>query len=58
MKIKSIEMFNVIGQSIFTVDEVKTETQTEIKTNKLSAGTYIIKLKTEFGLVNKKVLVN
>ncbi|EMQ94818.1 hypothetical protein D778_00458 [Xanthomarina gelatinilytica] len=58
MKIKSIEMFNVIGQSIFTVDEVKTETQTEIKTNKLSVGTYIIKLKTEFGLVNKKVLVN
>lgn len=58
MKIKSIEMFNVIGQSIFTMDEVKTETQTEIKTNKLSAGTYIIKLKTEFGLVNKKVLVN
>ncbi|WP_417867570.1 LamG-like jellyroll fold domain-containing protein [Xanthomarina gelatinilytica] len=58
MKIKSIEMFNVIGQSIFTVDEVKTETQTEIKTNKLSAGTYIIKLKTEFGVINKKVLVN
>ena len=58
MKIKSIEMFNVIGQSIFTVDEVKTETQTEIKTNKLSVGTYIIKLKTEFGVINKKVLVN
>ncbi len=58
MKIKSIEMFNVIGQSIFTMDEVKTETQTEIKTNKLSAGTYIIKLKTEFGVINKKVLVN
>ncbi len=58
MKIKSIEMFNVIGQSIFTMDDVETEAQTEIKTNKLSAGTYIIKLKTEFGLVNKKVLVN
>lgn len=58
MKIKSIEMFNVIGQSIFTMDDVETEAQTEIKTNKLSAGTYIIKLKTEFGLVNKKVLIN
>ncbi|MCX7550258.1 LamG-like jellyroll fold domain-containing protein [Xanthomarina sp. F2636L] len=58
LKIKSIKMYNMIGQTIFSVDDVKTETNTEIKTNKLSVGTYIIKLDTEFGEVNKKVLVN
>jgi hypothetical protein len=58
LTIKSVEMFNIIGQSILTIDDIETEVSTEIKTNKLSVGTYIIKLKTDLGVINKKVLVN
>jgi len=51
-------MYNIIGQSVFTLDKIKTETKTDIKTNRLSVGAYIIKLDTEMGVVNKKVIVN
>ncbi|PWI30107.1 hypothetical protein DI383_06470 [Flavobacteriaceae bacterium LYZ1037] len=56
--IKSVEMFNILGQSIFTIDNVSTEIHTNIKTNNLNVGTYIIKLQTETGEINNKVLVN
>ncbi|HLV14056.1 MAG TPA: T9SS type A sorting domain-containing protein [Xanthomarina sp.] len=58
LKITSIKMYNIIGQSVFTLDKIKTETKTDIKTNRLSVGAYIIKLDTEMGVVNKKVIVN
>ena len=58
INIKSAELLNTIGQSIYQFDDIKTELITEIKTNKLSVGTYIIKLQTEIGVINKKVLVN
>ena len=55
--IKSIEMFNVLGQSIYTVDHVSETDYAEYKVSNLSSGTYIIKLNTEFGTISKKVLV-
>jgi len=58
INIKSAELINTIGQSIYKFDNIKTELSTEIKTSKLSVGTYIIKLQTEIGVINKKVLVN
>ncbi|TYA56046.1 choice-of-anchor D domain-containing protein [Formosa maritima] len=58
VKIKSAELLNAIGQSINTFENFSSEATIEIQTKKLSAGTYIIKLQTEIGVVNKKVLVN
>lgn len=55
-EIEAVTMYNVLGQSIFTTNEIAPET-TEIKTQPLAVGTYLIKLKTKDGLVTKKVLV-
>jgi len=55
--IKSIEIVNVLGQTINTIYNMSNETYKEIEVKNLSSGTYIIKLNTENGTVTKKVLV-
>jgi len=55
--IKSIEMFNLLGQSIKTFNDNEETEQSEYKVKDLSTGTYIIKLYTDNGVVSKKVLV-
>ncbi len=55
--IKRIELFNIIGQSILTIDEVSQNEHSEYKVKNLSSGGYIIKLYTDNGSVAKKVLV-
>ncbi|MEZ4803440.1 MAG: LamG-like jellyroll fold domain-containing protein [Gelidibacter sp.] len=57
IKIKSIEMFNVIGQSVMTIKPIENSNYSEYKVKNLSAGTYIVKLITENGTTSKKVLV-
>ena len=57
LNIESIEMYNILGQSILRSNNTFTENYKEIKTNPLSVGTYIIKLKTQNGIVSKKVLL-
>lgn len=57
MHIKSINMYNIIGQSVFNLNKEFNENYKEIKTNTLSVGTYILKLKTKSGTYSKKVLV-
>jgi hypothetical protein len=47
----------MLGQAVYTYDEVITSNYIELKTKNLSAGTYIINLKTEIGKISKKVLV-
>ena len=56
-EIQSIEMFNVIGQSIFLTDDVPGTNYVEYKVDNLSTGTYILKIKTPNGTLSKKVLV-
>jgi hypothetical protein len=55
--IKSIEIANVLGQKIQTINKASNENYMEIEVKNLSTGTYIIKLKTKNGIVTKKVLV-
>jgi hypothetical protein len=55
--IQSVELFNILGQSILEVTTKDNSDYLEIKTNKITAGTYIIKLNTEDGVVSKKVLI-
>ena len=57
VEVESLELFNILGQSIFYSNEIETENYTEIKVSNLSAGTYIINLNTESGKISKKVLV-
>lgn len=55
--IKSIEITNVLGQKIHTIQNVSNENYKEIEVKNLISGAYIIKLITENGTVSKKVLV-
>lgn len=55
--IKTVEMFNILGQSLFKFKTDTTDKQLEYKANQINAGTYILKLETEYGTVSKKVLI-
>jgi hypothetical protein len=57
INVEYLEIFNVLGQSIQTIDDVPNDALTQIKVKDLSTGTYIIKLDTELGTISKKVLV-
>lgn len=57
--VKSVSLFNILGQSISTWD-VKNKNQTKIEipvTNNLSTGTYIVRLQTTNGDVSKKIII-
>ena len=56
--VKSIELFNILGQSVHTIEEISESGYSEYEVKNLSTGTYIIKLHTASGSVStKKVLV-
>ncbi len=55
--IESIEMFNILGQSLFQFDTNTVDNYIEYKANQIKTGTYIIKIKTEYGKLSKKVLI-
>jgi hypothetical protein len=56
--VQSVELFNIIGQAIFKVNNNSNSDYLEFKTSKINSGTYIIKLKTQDGTVSKKVLID
>jgi hypothetical protein len=53
-----LEVLNILGQSISKYNKIEKENYQEFKTSNVSAGTYIIKLKTVDGTLSKKVLIN
>jgi trimeric autotransporter adhesin len=55
--IESAELFNILGQSVIKFNTIETKTYQELKTNKLNAGTYILKLNSPDGAISKKVLI-
>lgn len=55
--VKSIEMFNIIGQNITKIDNISELDYSEYEVKNLSTGAYIIKIDTLSGLISKKVLV-
>nr|WP_321237364.1 choice-of-anchor D domain-containing protein [uncultured Psychroserpens sp.] len=55
--VKSIELYNIIGQSITTIENISEMDYSEYEVKNLSTGTYIIKINTLSGLLSKKVLV-
>jgi hypothetical protein len=58
IEVKSIELFNVLGQSVYTIENISGSGYSEYEVRNLSTGTYIIKLYTASGSVStKKVLV-
>ncbi|WP_299278068.1 choice-of-anchor D domain-containing protein [uncultured Psychroserpens sp.] len=55
--VKSIQLFNIIGQNITTIENISELDYSEYEVKNLSTGTYIIKINTLSGLLSKKVLV-
>ena len=56
--IKSVEIFNVIGQSIVFFETGSYDNNIHIKTDNITTGVYIIKMKVGNNDVTKKVMVN
>ena len=56
-EIKSIELFNILGQNVYSVDVNNSSDYAEYEVSNLSTGTYIIKLNTVSGTISKKVLI-
>jgi hypothetical protein len=55
--VKSIELYNILGQNITTIENISELDYSEYEVKNLSTGTYIIKINTLSGLLSKKVLV-
>ena len=59
INIKTLEIFNVLSQSIFKeTKDILTEDYLEFKIKNVSTGIYIINLKTENGTISKKILMD
>ena len=57
--LESMTIFNMLGQSIFTLNRFLQNNYSEYEIKNLSVGTYIAKLKTGTGsVVSKKITVN
>ena len=58
IELRSIELFNILGQSVYKIEDISESGYSEYEVENLSTGTYIIKLNTASGSVStKKVLV-
>ena len=57
IEVKSLEIYNILGQSINHFSNITVKDYTSFKTNISDSGTYIIKINTENGTISKKVLV-
>lgn len=57
VKIKSIELYNILGQNIIDIENISELDYSEYEVKNLSTGTYIIKMDTLSGLLSKKVMV-
>ncbi len=55
--IKSVELYNVLRQSIIKFDNLKTQNHIELETNAINTGNYILEVKTKTGKFSKKVLI-
>ncbi|MGC1471268.1 MAG: LamG-like jellyroll fold domain-containing protein [Psychroserpens sp.] len=55
--VKSITLYNIIGQQITSVEEISELDYSEYNVKNLNAGTYVIQINTLSGLLSKKVLV-
>ncbi len=57
IQIDQASIINIVGQEVYSYDDIIHTDYIELKAKDLSAGTYIIRLKTEIGEISKKVLV-
>lgn len=54
--IEKVELFNLVGQSLISIDAINSKT-VELDISDLSAGTYIIKIRTEGQVFSKQLII-
>ncbi|GAA4977436.1 choice-of-anchor D domain-containing protein [Algibacter aquimarinus] len=57
LNIKTVELYNVLGQSVFNVNNDNNESYLEFKTKEINTGVYIINLTSENNTISKKILI-
>ena len=55
--IEAVEMFNILGQTLFKFQTNTNENRIEYNANQIKTGNYILKIETEFGVISKKILI-
>ncbi|WP_415192062.1 T9SS type A sorting domain-containing protein [Psychroserpens sp.] len=58
VNIQNVNVYSILGQSIYKFDRMQTNNKININTNSIRTGTYIVLVQTENGIVSKKILVN
>ncbi|PIA82202.1 hypothetical protein BFR04_10570 [Gaetbulibacter sp. 4G1] len=56
--IESVEMINILGQSLFKFKIKSNDDYLKYKASQMKTGAYILKIETEYGKLSKKVLIN
>ncbi|NMH86205.1 LamG-like jellyroll fold domain-containing protein [Flavivirga algicola] len=55
--IKSVEMLNILGQSLFKFQTNTNERHLTYNASQIKTGNYILKIQTSYGTISKKVLI-
>lgn len=55
--IECVTLYNTLGQSVVTFNNIKIEHYIELKTKAIATGNYVLELKTGKGKLSKKVLI-
>lgn len=55
--IKVVEMFNILGQSLFDLNTNSTKNHIEYRVPRNIAGNYILNIETEVGKISKKIMI-
>jgi hypothetical protein len=58
LSIEGSAVFTLLGQSVLLLNDLTTATEIKLDTKSLSTGVYVVKVKTDKGLISKKVIVN
>ncbi|NNK40537.1 MAG: T9SS type A sorting domain-containing protein, partial [Winogradskyella sp.] len=58
VEIKSIQIFNILGQSVYNNQNLHQQSYNEYPITDLSTGTYVVNMNTESGVLNKKIIIN
>ncbi|WP_179019014.1 LamG-like jellyroll fold domain-containing protein [Winogradskyella forsetii] len=57
--LKSMTLFNMLGQSVYSIDKLEHRNYSEYNIHNLSAGTYIVRLQTATdAAISKKIIMN
>ena len=58
LKIDTVEVYSILGQSVHRSNTSNTNSEIVINTNHMSTGTYVVIVRAENGINSKKILVN